>query len=68
MSTVESQTFALNFQTLKQGVEKLRVSSEDDIDSLVEQIEKITQAHRACKARIEAIRLIIDKSDKDLHE
>ena len=60
MAARETQGFNKNYQILKEIADKFRrqANSENsvpDIDSLVDDIEKATQAYRQCKNRLEEV-------------
>lgn len=58
--------FSENYRILKQGVEKLRSIDIEDIDNLVELVGEITQAHKACRARIQAIKDMLAQKETEV--
>jgi|GEM_PF-3406949 len=77
MPAPETQGFNQNYQILKEIADKFRrqANSENsvpDIDSLVDDIERATQAYRQCKNRLEEVNKklenILPEQDKEFYE
>lgn len=60
MSAPETAHFAKNFQTLRQSVDRLRALDVAELDELVDLVGQASQAYQQCKARIAAVRTLLD--------
>lgn len=64
MSTPKAQSFARNYEQLRQNVETLRELDVSELDRMVTLVDEASQAYQKCKARIEAVRgLLAERLD-----
>jgi exodeoxyribonuclease VII small subunit len=54
--TNPAQSYAANYNTLKQIAERLRSPDEIDIDELVPLVNRATAAYQLCRERLEKVR------------
>ena len=57
--SAEPASFAQAYAQLREGVDTLRQSNIADIDQLLPLVERTTEAYRQCKARLDAVDLLI---------
>jgi len=56
-----SLSFNANYKLLYEIAEKLRNQDSPDIDSLVPMVEQATKSYKACKSRLEAVKLALEE-------
>lgn len=62
MAAPETTSFAHHFETLRHHVERLRTLDVAELDELVTLVSEAGTAYRQCKARIEAVRLLLNET------
>ena len=55
-----TQTYAAQYQILRETAERLRTGGPEDIDRLLEDFRTATKAYEYCRARIEQIQAELD--------
>ena len=64
--TNENQKFSIAYKGLKEAVEKLRNSKEEDIDTLFESVEDAFKFRKECIQRINIIKkMMADKTGRE---
>ena len=58
--TATTQTYAAQYQILRETAERLRTGGPEDIDRLLEDFRAATKAYEFCRARIEQIQAELD--------
>ena len=56
-----AETYKANYAILKETAEALRNPQEPDIDALIPMIDRALAAYKACKARIEEVKRVLDE-------
>jgi exonuclease VII small subunit len=59
-TTATTQTYAAQYQILRETAERLRTGGPEDIDRLLEDFRTATKAYEFCRARIEQIQTELD--------
>lgn len=68
MSTPAAEGFAASYARLRDVVDRLRASGAEDVDELVGLVQQAAEAHRACKARVAAVRALIGEAPESESE
>jgi exonuclease VII small subunit len=58
--SASTQTYAAQYQILRETAERLRTGGPEDIDGLLEDFRRATKAYDYCRARIEQIHAELD--------
>lgn len=61
----DAQDFQDAYQRLQDAVQTVRAASVDDLDTLVACVQQGAAAHKVCKARIQAVRALLDGLNVD---
>lgn len=64
-SPTDARAFQDAYQRLQDAVQTVRAASVDDLDTLVSSVQQGAAAHKVCKARIQAVRALLDGLDVD---
>jgi exonuclease VII small subunit len=58
--SASTQTYAAQYQILRETAERLRTGGPEDIDGLLKDFRRATEAYDYCRARIEQIQAELD--------
>lgn len=61
MSTPQAVSFATHYEALKNSVEELRQMDVADLDQMLAQVDRASQAYKGCQERIQAVKKLLDQ-------